>query len=204
MVVAGYGYCGRGIALRAKGMGARVIITEIDPFKALEATMENFTVMPMDEAAAVGDIFITATGCRDVITSQHFAKMKNHAILANAGHFDIEVDRKALSEQAVKRDLLRDNIEGFTLADNRMLIILAEGRLVNLAAGNGHPAEIMDMSFAVQTLSLLWMLENGKDLENKVYDVTEAIDNRVAELRLRAAGISIDTLTEEQKKYLYG
>ena len=204
VVVAGYGYCGRGIALRAKGMGARVIITEIDPFKALEATMENFTVMPMDEAAAVGDIFITATGCRDVITSQHFAKMKNHAILANAGHFDIEVDRKALSEQAVKRDLLRDNIEGFTLADNRMLIILAEGRLVNLAAGNGHPAEIMDMSFAVQTLSLLWMLENGKDLENKVYDVTEAIDNRVAELRLRAAGISIDTLTEEQKKYLYG
>ena len=160
--------------------------------------------MPMDEAAAVGDIFITATGCRDVVTSRHFSKMKNHAILANAGHFDIEVDRKSLSEQAIKCSILRDNIEGFTLPDGRTLIVLAEGRLVNLASGNGHPAEIMDMSFAVQTLSLLWMLENGKSLDNKVYEVTETTDNRVAELRLRAAGISIDTLTEEQKKYLYG
>ena len=204
VVVAGYGYCGRGIAMRAKGMGADVIVTEIDPFKALEATMENFRVMTMDEAAPLGDIFVTSTGCCDVITKRHFEVMKDGVLLSNAGHFDVEVDGRALAELAVKREIVRDEIEAFTMPDGRRLMLLAEGRLVNLAGGNGHPAEIMDMSFAVQTLSLLWMLENGKKLAPGVYEVTEETDNEVARLRLEAGHLRIDTLTDRQREYLAG
>ena len=166
--------------------------------------MENFRVMTMEEAAPLGDVFITATGCNQVITQRHFARMKDRAILANAGHFDVEVDRDWLARHAVSVQVLRDNIEGFRLEDGRTLILLAEGRLVNLAGGNGHPAEIMDMSFAVQTLSLLWMLEHGRDLVPAVYEVTKQTDDRVAALRLQAAGIRIDTLTLEQAAYLAG
>ena len=171
VVVAGYGWCGKGIAMRAKGMGADVIVCEVDPFKALEATMENFRVMPMDEAAKVGDIFVTATGCKDVIVARHFQVMKHNALLCNSGHFDCEVDVAALAGMAEERFPRRDSIEGFRLPDGRILNVLAEGRLVNLAAGNGHPAEIMDMSFAVQALSLEWLAKHRDSLEKKVYDV---------------------------------
>jgi len=181
-----------------------VIVTEIDPFKALEATMENFRVMPMDEAAPLGDIFVTSTGCCDVITERHFAKMKDGVLLANAGHFDVEVDARALERLAVKREIVREDIEAFTMPDGRRLMLLAEGRLVNLAGGNGHPAEIMDMSFAVQTLSLLWMLEHGRDLAPGVYEVTEETDNAVAELKLSAEHLRVDVLTEKQRTYLAG
>ena len=204
VVVAGYGWCGKGIAMRAKGMGANVIVCEVDPFKALEATMENFRVMPMDEAAKYGDLFVTATGCKDVIVPRHFAVMKNNAILCNSGHFDCEVDVAALRTQAVETFSRRQGIEGFKLADGRTLNVLAEGRLVNLAAGNGHPAEIMDMSFAVQALSLEWMARHGKDLEKKVYNVPDEIDDQIGRVKLAAMGLSIDALTEEQKAYLSG
>ena len=204
VVVAGYGWCGKGIAMRAKGMGANVIVCEVDPFKALEATMENFRVMPMDEAAKYGDLFVTATGCKDVIVPRHFAVMKNNAILCNSGHFDCEVDVAALRTQAVETFSRRQGIEGFKLADGRILNVLAEGRLVNLAAGNGHPAEIMDMSFAVQALSLEWMARHGKDLEKKVYNVPDEIDDQIGRVKLAAMGLSIDALTEEQKAYLSG
>ncbi len=204
VVVAGYGWCGKGIAMRAKGMGANVIVCEVDPFKALEATMENFRVMPMDEAAQYGDLFVTATGCKDVIVPRHFAVMKNNAILCNSGHFDCEVDVAALRTQAVETFSRRQGIEGFKLADGRTLNVLAEGRLVNLAAGNGHPAEIMDMSFAVQALSLEWMARHGKDLEKKVYNVPDEIDDQIGRVKLAAMGLAIDALTEEQKAYLSG
>lgn len=204
VVVAGYGWCGKGIAMRAKGMGADVIVTEVDPFKALEATMENFRVMPMDEAAKYGDIFVTATGCKDVIVERHFQVMKDNAILCNSGHFDCEVDVKRLGELAVERFSRRENIEGFRLPDGRTLNVLAEGRLVNLAAGNGHPAEIMDMSFAVQALSLEWMAKHAGQLEKKVYNVPEEIDDQIGRVKLAAMGLSIDTLTQEQKDYLAG
>jgi len=204
VVVAGYGWCGKGIAMRAKGMGANVIVTEVDPFKALEATMENFRVMPMDEAAKYGDIFVTATGCKDVIVARHFAVMKDNAILCNSGHFDCEVDVAALGEMAVERFPRRANIEGFRLADGRTLNVLAEGRLVNLAAGNGHPAEIMDMSFAVQALSLEWLAKHREGLEKKVYNVPDEIDDQIGRVKLAAMGLAIDTLTEEQKHYLAG
>ena len=204
VVVAGYGWCGKGIAMRAKGMGANVIVCEVDPFKALEATMENFRVMPMDEAAKYGDLFVTATGCKDVIVPRHFAVMKNNAILCNSGHFDCEVDVAALRTQAVETFSRRQGIEGFKLADGRILNVLAEGRLVNLAAGNGHPAEIMDMSFAVQALSLEWMARHGKELEKKVYNVPDEIDDQIGRVKLAAMGLAIDALTEEQKAYLSG
>ena len=204
VVVAGYGWCGKGIAMRAKGMGADVIVTEVDPFKALEATMENFRVMPMDEAAKYGDIFVTATGCKDVIVERHFQVMKDNAILCNSGHFDCEVDVKRLAELSVERFPRRENIEGFRLPDGRTLNVLAEGRLVNLAAGNGHPAEIMDMSFAVQALSLEWMAKHAGQLEKKVYNVPEEIDDQIGRVKLAAMGLSIDTLTQEQKDYLAG
>ena len=204
VVVAGYGWCGKGIAMRAKGMGANVIVTEVDPFKALEATMENFRVMPMDQAAGLGDIFITATGCRDVIVARHFAVMKDNAILCNSGHFDCEVDVRALGEMAVERFERRANIEGFRLPDGRVLNVLAEGRLVNLAAGNGQPAEIMDMSFAVQALSLEWLARHRGELVRKVYDVPGEIDDQIGRVKLAAMGLSIDTLTPEQEKYLAG
>ena len=204
VVVAGYGWCGKGIAMRAKGMGANVIVTEVDPFKALEATMENFRVMSMDEAARVGDIFVTATGCKDVIVRRHFETMKHNAILCNSGHFDCEVDVAALKEMAVERFPRRENIEGFRLPDGRVLNVLGEGRLVNLAAGNGHPAEIMDMSFAVQALSLEWLAKHRDQLEKKVYIVPDEIDDQIGRVKLAAMGLTIDTLTQEQKDYLAG
>ena len=204
VVVAGYGWCGKGIAMRAKGMGADVIVTEIDPFKALEATMENFRVMPMDEAAKYGDIFITATGCKDVIVKRHFDVMKNNAILCNSGHFDCEVDVRTLADMAVERTVRRSNIEGFKLPDGRVLNVLAEGRLVNLAAGNGHPAEIMDMSFAVQALSLEWLVKHKGELIKKVYNVPDEIDDQIGRVKLAAMGLAIDRLTPEQERYLAG
>lgn len=204
VVVAGYGWCGKGTAMRAKGMGANVIVTEIDPFKALDATMNGFRVMPMDEAAKEGDIFVTVTGCKDVITPKHFAVMKDQAILCNAGHFDCEVDVAALRAQAVKQDTRRNNIIGYTLPDGRTLNVLGEGRLVNLACGMGHPAEIMDMSFAVQALSLEWLWKHHEELDTKVYNVPDEIDDEIGRVKLAALGLKIDTLTEEQKQYLSG
>ena len=204
VVVAGYGWCGKGVAMRAKGMGADVIVTEVDPFKALEATMENFRVMPMDEAAKYGDIFVTATGCKDVIVARHFEAMKDNAILCNAGHFDCEVDVAALRAMATETCERRANIEGFRLPDGRTISVLADGRLVNLAAGNGHPAEIMDMSFAVQALSLEWLVKHQQGLEKKVYNVPDEIDDQIGWVKLAAMGLSIDTLTPEQKEYLAG
>ena len=204
VVVAGYGWCGKGIAMRAKGMGAHVIVCEVDPFKALEATMENFRVMPMDEAAKYGDIFVTATGCKDVIVERHFRMMKHNAILCNSGHFDCEVDVAALAAEAVERFPRREGIEGFRLKDGRILNVLAQGRLVNLAAGNGHPAEIMDMSFAVQALSLEWMAKHAQSLEKKVYNVPAEIDDQIGRVKLAAMGLAIDSLTPEQEAYLTG
>lgn len=204
VVVAGYGWCGKGVAMRAKGMGADVVVCEVDPFKALDATMQGFRVMKMDEAARIGDVFVTVTGCKDVITPAHFAVMKNNALLTNAGHFDCEVDVAGLAKMAVKRELRRDNIEGFTLPDGRVLNVIGEGRLVNLAAGNGHPAEIMDMSFAVQALALEWLAKHRDGLEKKVYNVPDEIDDQIGRVKLAALGLSIDTLTPDQVEYLNG
>ena len=204
VVIAGYGWCGKGCAMRAKGMGANVIITEIDPFKALDATMDGFTILPMDEAARRGDIFVTVTGCKDVIVKRHFDVMKDHAILCNAGHFDCEVDVAGLAEMAVRQEVKRENIVGYTLSDGRTLNVLGEGRLVNLACGIGHPAEIMDMSFSVQALSLKWLAEHRNELVKKVYDVPDSIDDEIGRCKLAAMGLSIDTLTPEQEAYLSG
>ena len=202
VVVAGYGMCGRGVALRAKGLGARVVVTEIDPVKACEALMEGYEVMTMDEAASVGDFFVTVTGCKDVITADHFAKMKDGAICCNAGHFDCEVNVKQLSQMSVSQAELRNNIIGYTLENGNTVCIIAEGRLVNLASGDGHPVEIMDMSFALQAQSARYIAKYGKDLDKKVYQTPEVIDNRVAEILLATKEISIDSLTEEQVKYV--
>jgi adenosylhomocysteinase len=204
VVVAGYGYCGRGIAMRAKGMGANVIVTEIDAIKALEATMDGFRVMPMAQAAPEGDIFVTATGCRDVITKEHFAVMKDNAFLSNAGHFNVEVNVDELAAMATRSYLRRDEIVGYELPDGRTLNVLAEGRLVNLASGNGHPAEIMDMSFAIQSLGLEYLLTHADSLEKKVYEVPEEIDSAVSRVKLDAMGLKIDALTPAQEAYLSG
>ncbi|MDY4660989.1 adenosylhomocysteinase [Pseudoflavonifractor capillosus] len=204
VVVAGYGWCGKGVAMRAKGMGADVVVCEVDPFKALDATMQGFRVMKMDEAARIGDVFVTVTGCKDVITPAHFAVMKNNALLTNAGHFDCEVDVAGLAKMAVKRELRRDNIEGFTLPDDRVLNVIGEGRLVNLAAGNGHPAEIMDMSFSVQALALEWLVRHRDGLEKKVYRVPDSINDEIGRVKLHAMGLSIDSLTDGQRDYLNG
>jgi len=202
VVVVGYGWCGKGVALRAKGMGARVIVTEIDPIKANEAIMDGFTVMPMKKAAQHGDIFITVTGNINVIRSEHMEVMKDNAIMANAGHFDVEVSKPDLNRLAVSTRVLKNNIEEFVMPDGRKLYLLAEGRLVNLAAGDGHPAEVMDLSFSLQALSLMHVIQNRKDLGNHVYNVPEEIDRRVAYLRLKSEGIEIDELTVEQNEYL--
>jgi len=204
VVVAGYGWCGSGIALRARGMGADVVITEVDPFKALDATMNGFRVMKMEDAAPLGDIFISATGCKDIITPAHFAVMKDNALLCNAGHFDCEVDVVSLEKQAVSKHLQRENIMGYVLPDGRTLNLLAEGRLVNLAAGNGHPAEIMDMSFTVQALSAEWLVKHTGELEKKVYPIPDEIDEQIAWVKLEALGLTIDSLTAEQKEYING
>ncbi len=204
VVVAGYGWCGKGTAMRAKGMGANVIVTEVDPFKALDATMDGFRIMQMDEAAKVGDIFVTVTGCKDVITPKHFAVMKDQAVLCNAGHFDCEVDIASLKKMAVKEEDRRKNIVGYTLPDGRTLNVLGEGRLVNLACGMGHPAEIMDMSFAVQALSLKWLVDHKDELTTKVYRIPDTIDDEIGRAKLAAMGLSIDQLTPEQEEYLGG
>ncbi|MBR6933689.1 MAG: adenosylhomocysteinase [Bacteroidales bacterium] len=208
VVVAGYGWCGKGVALRAKGFGAEVIVTEVDPVKALEALMDGYRVMPMQEAAPLGDLFITVTGCRDVITPEHFLRMKDGAICCNAGHFDVEVDVASLKEMAVSDRESRANIHSYTLENGRTVHILAEGRLVNLAAGDGHPAEIMDMSFAIQALSLRYLLENrdrlGRERGKMLHSVPVEIDQAVARLKLRSCGVEIDTLTPEQQAYLFG
>ena len=204
VVVAGYGWCGSGIALRAKGMGADVIVTEVDPFKALDATMNGFRVMPMAQAAEQGDLFITSTGCKDVITPEHFLLMKDNALLCNAGHFDCEVDVAWLEKNAVRKEDRRANIVGYELSNGRTLNVIADGRLVNLAAGNGHPAEIMDMSFAVQALAAEWLVKHRDELEVKVYDIPDEIDYQIGVTKLAALGLAIDELTEEQKAYLSG
>ena len=201
-VVAGYGWCGRGLASRAKGHGAEVVVTEIDPVKALEAKMDGFEVMPMSSAAAVGDIFVTVTGDVNVLDRKHFEVMKDGALLANSGHFNSEINLKALDELASSVRDVRPMVQEYKLADGRRLHVLGEGRLINLAAAEGHPAAVMDMSFANQALSLEWIVRNHESLEKRVYDVPDEIDAEVARLKLHAMGVQIDTLTEEQVKYL--
>lgn len=201
-VVAGYGWCGRGTAMRAKGHGARVVVTEIDPLKALEATMDGYETMPMTDAARLGDIFVTATGDINVISKNHFPLMKDGAIICNTGHFNVEIDIDSLTKMSKARRVIRDYVEEFTLRNNRRVYLLGEGRLINLAAAEGHPSAVMDMSFANQALCAEYMIKNAKKLENKVYSVPEKIDKEIARLKLKAMGIKIDTLTAEQKKYL--
>ena len=201
-VVAGYGWCGRGVAMRAKGMGAHVIVTEVDPMKAIEAVMDGFQVMPMDQAARVGEIFVTATGDKSVIAKQHFEVMKDGAILANTGHFNVEIDIPALRALATTTRHAREFVEEFALADGRRVYLLADGRLVNLSAAEGHPAQVMDMSFANQALSAEWVIQNAASLERTVYVVPKEIDDEIARLKLATMGVDIDQLTEEQAKYL--
>ena len=207
VVVAGYGWCGKGVAMRAKGLGAEVVVTEIDPIKAMEAVMDGFAVMPMAEAAKVGDIFVTVTGCAGVITREHFLDMKDGAICCNAGHFDVEVDVAGLKKMAVDAAPARNNIMGYRLENGNKIYILAEGRLVNLAAGDGHPAEIMDMSFAIQALSARYLVQHPempRKVGEMVHDVPREIDEEVARRKLAYWGCAIDTLTPEQHRYLYG
>ena len=208
VVVAGYGWCGKGVAMRAKGLGAEVIVTEVDPVKAMEAVMDGFKVMKMSDADSLGDIFVTVTGCKDVITTRDFWKMKDGAICCNAGHFDVEVAVSALREVATESYIARNNIEAFTLVNGKTIYVLAEGRLVNLAAGDGHPAEIMDMSFAIQALSAKYLVDNKNNLPSEsgkmLLHVPVEIDAEVASRKLESWGVSIDTLTPDQKKYLYG
>lgn len=202
VVVVGYGWCGRGVAMRAKGLGARVVVCEVDAIRATEAHMDGFSVMRTEEAAAIGDYFITVTGSNGAINKDHFAVMKDGAILANAGHFDVEIDKTALEELKVRKRTVRKNIEEYTLPDGRKFYLLAEGRLVNLAAGDGHPAEIMDMTFALQALSLQYVNEQYETLGGKVHRVPYDLDDRVARYKLEALGIRLDTLSNEQKRYL--
>ncbi len=202
VVVAGYGWCGKGTAMRAKGLGARVIVTEIDPIKAIEAVMDGFDVMPMNEAARVGDFFVTVTGCEKVIDAEDFAVMKDGAIMCNAGHFDTEVDMAGLRAMAVETAQMRNNIMGYKLPTGQWVYALGEGRLVNLACGDGHPAEIMDMSFAIQALSAKYLVEHGSELTEMLIDVPLEVDRDVATRKLKFLGKEIDVLTPEQEKYL--
>jgi adenosylhomocysteinase len=208
VVVAGYGWCGKGVAMRAKGLGAKVIVTEINPVKAMEAVMDGFSVMKMRQAAPLGDFFVTVTGCEGVVTREDFLAMKDGAICCNAGHFDCEVDVAGLRQLAVEVKPARRNITAYTLPDGRKIYILAEGRLVNLAAGDGHPAEIMDMSFAIQALGARWLADNRETLAripgSMALNVPEEIDRTVAERKLASWGCEIDSLTPEQHRYLYG
>lgn len=202
VVVLGYGWCGKGVAMRARGLGARVIVCEIDPVRAIEALMDGYQVMGSEEAASAGDIFITVTGCRDALDRRHFARMKDGAVLANAGHFDVEINKVDLDALAAGRRPARHNIEQYDLPGGSKIYLLAEGRLVNLAAGDGHPAEIMDMSFGIQALSARYIRENAGSLAKKLYRVPEEIDRRVASIKLKSLGIEIDSLNEEQTAYL--
>jgi len=203
VVVAGYGWCGKGVSMRAKALGARVIITEIDPIKAIEAVMDGFDVMPMHEAAKVGDFFVTVTGCAGVITCEDMKVMKDGAILCNAGHFDVEIDMAGLRQMCTTSYEQRHNIMGYTLENGRNIYVLGEGRLVNLACGDGHPAEIMDMSFAIQALSARYLVQHAKELTEKLIVVPKEVDNEVAVRKLNFLGKQIDTLTPEQERYLY-
>ena len=202
VVVSGYGWCGKGVSLRAKGLGAKVIVTETDPVRALEAVMDGYEVMPMAAAARLGDLFITVTGCSGVITAEHFETMKDGAILTNAGHFDVEVDMAGLEKLAVEKYEARHNIQGYVLPNGKTLFTIAEGRLVNLAAGDGHPAEIMDMSFAVQALSAEYLAKNRGRLQPGVIPVPRELDEAVARRKLSAMGVEIDALSREQEEYL--
>ena len=202
VVIAGYGWCGKGGAMRAKGLGANVVITEVDPIKAIEAVFDGFRVMPMEEAAKIGDIFLTLTGCDNVINEKHFALMKDGAMMANSGHFDVEINKVDLLKNSVSHRSVRKNIEEYVQKDGRELYLLAEGRLVNLAAGDGHPAEIMDLSFGVQFFSALHILNHHQEMENKVYLMPEEINTKIAQIKLKALGVELDELTEEQKAYL--
>jgi adenosylhomocysteinase len=201
-VVAGYGWVGRGVAQRARGMGAHVIVTEVDPVRALEAAMDGFEVLPMDKASKIGDIFCTATGDKNVVGRAHFERMKDGAILANTGHFNVEIEIPALKDLAVETREARAQVDEYTLEDGRRIYLIADGRLVNLAAAEGHPAIVMDMSFANQALSAEWVVANGASLERRVYDVPKEIDEEIARLKLATMGIEIDQLTEEQARYL--
>ncbi len=203
-VIAGYGHCGRGLANRARGMGARVVVTEVNPMKALKAVMDGFIVMPMTEAAKIGDIFVTATGNKSVIRRDHFRLMKSGAVLANTGHFNVEIDIGALGEEATEKRRLRENVDEYLTKDGRKIYLLAEGRLVNLAAAEGHPSEVMDMSFANQALSVEYIIQQGRGLKPDVYDVPEEIDRTVARLKLETMGVRIDTMTKEQEEYVKG
>jgi adenosylhomocysteinase len=202
VVICGYGWCGRGVAMRAKGLGADVIITEINPTKALEAVMDGFRVMPLTEAAKIGDVFITVTGNKSVVAKQHFPLMKDGAVVSNSGHFNVEIDIPALEELAVSKRRTREYVDEYTLRNGRKIYLLGEGRLINLAAAEGHPAVVMDMSFADQALSVEYMVKNAKKLEAKVYPVPADIDQNVAKLKLHSLGVGIDKLTPEQAKYL--
>ncbi len=204
VVVAGYGWCGRGVAMRARGMGAHVIVTEIDPVKALEALMDGFRVMTMHEAAPIGDVFVTLTGNKKVIARDHFDRMKSGAILCNSGHFNVEIDLETLATMASQRRETREFVEEFSLRDGRKVFVLGEGRLINLAAAEGHPASVMDMSFANQALCAEYMMKSHAQLEKKVYSVPEEIDKNVAKLKLEAMSVQIDRLTLEQEEYLAG
>ncbi|EGS33042.1 MULTISPECIES: adenosylhomocysteinase [Megasphaera] len=203
VVIAGYGWCGRGCAMRAKGLGAHVIVTEVDPIKAIEAVFDGFEVMPMAEAAKIGDIFVTLTGDKDIIRGEHIKNMKDGVLLANAGHFDVEINKPELEALAVRSFEARHNIQGYELANGHIINLLAEGRLVNLAAGDGHPAEIMDLSFAIQALAAKYILEHHQELENHVHVLPHEVDIEVAKIKLQSMGYAIDTLTAEQKAYLH-
>ena len=202
VVISGYGWCGKGGAMRARGLGANVIITEVDPIKAIEAVFDGFRVMPMDEAARIGDIFLTLTGDKDIIRERHFKSMKNGAMMANSGHFDCEINIPELEACSVSRRRVRNNIEEFKQPDGRKLYLLAEGRLVNLAAGDGHPAEIMDLSFGVQFFSALHLLNHGRELTKNVHLMPEEINTKIADIKLKSLGVAVDVLTDEQRAYL--
>ena len=204
VVVAGYGWCGKGVAMRAKGLGANVIVTEINPVRAIEAAMDGFRVMPMSEAAKIGDIFVTVTGNKSILADVHFAVMKSGAVIANSGHFNVEIDIPSLEKRASSRRMIREFVEEFRLEDGRTIFLLGDGRLINLAAAEGHPASVMDMSFANQALGAEYMVRNHATLGNKVHSIPAAIDAEIARLKLASMGIAIDVLTKEQEKYLAG
>jgi adenosylhomocysteinase len=204
LVVAGYGWCGRGVAMRARGLGANVIVTEIDPTKAIEAIMDGYRVMTMHDAAAIGDLFVTVTGNKNVIARDHFERLKSGAILCNSGHFNVEIDLETLGSMASSRRETRAFVEEFAMRDGRKVYVLGEGRLINLAAAEGHPASVMDMSFANQALSAEYMVKNHAKLENKVYSVPEELDKQVAKMKLESMGVAIDRLSLEQEEYLAG
>ncbi|HLX42428.1 MAG TPA: adenosylhomocysteinase, partial [Bryobacteraceae bacterium] len=204
VVVAGYGWCGRGFAMRARGLGANVIVTEIDPTKAIEAIMDGYRVMTMHDAAAIGDVFVTVTGNKNVVARDHFERLKSGAILCNSGHFNVEIDLETLGSMASSHKETRAFVEEFSMRDGRKIYVLGEGRLINLAAAEGHPASVMDMSFANQALSAEYMVKNHASLEKKVYSVPEELDKQVAKMKLESMGVSIDRLSLEQEEYLAG